>query len=280
MSENNIGILSTPNGDGANIKIENDKIIINKDLTYSPDENTNIDLISRIDRQGTLINRDQLYWHPKVLEKHKYPNISTNPIIDFNEVHTYIGKCAIKWDNSTLNIPATYSGRSNYDGLIDGYQEVISIKESGYITGNTRYYQKIHRDVGNAGREFFRVIANTNFYPWHEYVILSESNKVIDTSTNRITSWYRKYSDGWIEQGGYFSGNSTLGYQDITFPIAFVNKPVQVFTYGDLTDNWFTNTTTQTVGMYSAAYGAIGITTVTKFRISSYTDGHWYACGY
>ena len=93
-------------------------------------------------------------------------------------------------------------------------------------------------------------------------------------------SWYRKYSDGWIEQGGYFAGNNTLGYQDITFPIAFVNKPVQVYTYGDLTDNWFTATTTQTVGMYSTAYGAIGITTTTKFRISSYNDGHWYACGY
>ena len=278
MSEN-IGILSTPDGAGANIKIQDDKIIINKDITYSPNENTSIDLVTRLDSIGSTITRDQLYWHPNVLEKHKYPNISTNPIKDFNEIYTYIGKSAIKWDNSTLNIPATYSGRTNYDGLTDGYQEVTSIRESGHITSNIRYYQKIYRDIGNAGREFFRVISGSTFYPWHEYVILSESNKTVDDK-NIVTSWYRKYSDGWIEQGGYATGEYTLGYIDVTFPIPFTNKPVQINVWGDLTDDWFTATTTQTSGMNSTAFGAIGVTTTTKFRLSKYGDHHWYACGY
>ena len=113
-------------------------------------------------------------------------------------------------------------------------------------------------------------------------VMVVESNKTISNiySKNLITSWYRKYSDGWIEQGGYVFSDSNLGYIDVTFSIPFVNNPALINIYGELTDDWFTATTTQITGIYSTAFGAIGTTTTTRFRLSSYGEHSWYACGY
>lgn len=44
--------------------------------------------------------------------------------------------------------------------------------------------------------------------------------------------WYKKYSDGWIEQGGYVSPQTIAGYGsvDIVFPEGkeFVNAPIYI----------------------------------------------------
>ena len=43
-------------------------------------------------------------------------------------------------------------------------------------------------------------------------------------------SWYRKYSDGWIEQGGIVSGTATHRAPKVTttFPVAFSTTPTIV----------------------------------------------------
>lgn len=43
-------------------------------------------------------------------------------------------------------------------------------------------------------------------------------------------SWYRKYSDGWIEQGGLFTGTAKreAPKATTTFPVAFSATPVIV----------------------------------------------------
>ena len=50
--------------------------------------------------------------------------------------------------------------------------------------------------------------------------------KIVENYTGP-DSWYRKYSNGWIEQGGYvaktFSTDSAYAY---TFPIPFVSEPI------------------------------------------------------
>ncbi len=51
----------------------------------------------------------------------------------------------------------------------------------------------------------------------NKHGVLVKSWKAADGS-----SWYRKYSDGWIEQGG-FIGTKSAGEIPVTFPLAFSN---------------------------------------------------------
>ena len=45
------------------------------------------------------------------------------------------------------------------------------------------------------------------------------------------TEWYRKYSDGWIEQGGCVKTSfSSRGSVSFTFPVAFTSTPVSIDT--------------------------------------------------
>jgi hypothetical protein len=79
-------------------------------------------------------------------------------------------------------------------------------------------------------------------------------------------SWYRKYSDGWIEQGGKaLSGNTYV------FPIPFTSVPT--FTHGEYNDG----------ESNSHAVGFCQLTT-SGFTLQRYTGGniemHWRACGY
>ena len=91
------------------------------------------------------------------------------------------------------------------------------------------------------------------------------------------TSWYRKYSDGWIEQGGYVAPATIAAYEqsDVVFGTAFQNavafiecQPVCGSTgngdsglYGirNLTNSGFTfqrgSGTSYTIGFYWIAKG-------------------------
>lgn len=56
------------------------------------------------------------------------------------------------------------------------------------------------------------------------------SMKIIENS-NSSTYWYKKYSDGWIEQGGYIEVTiATDGNYTLTFPNAFTAAPISVTT--------------------------------------------------
>ena len=85
---------------------------------------------------------------------------------------------------------------------------------------------------------------------------------------NSGTSWYRKWSDGWIEQGGYNAGGSGYGDSTVTLPTSFVGTNYSVFVQS-WKGNW--------------DYGSA----VTSKTNSSYfiktrfgKDFHWHACGY
>lgn len=84
------------------------------------------------------------------------------------------------------------------------------------------------------------------------------------------TSWYRKYIDGWIEQGGrlsYYTGT-------ITFPVSFSNT---VYTFLSMP-----------LGRVSNNYYVTETSSVTTTSITVTWDGEaskpngvmWYACGY
>ena len=110
------------------------------------------------------------------------------------------------------------------------------------------------------------------------------SKNVID-SYNSDTYWYRRYSDGWIEQGGYYAGTGSYGVSaNITFPIAFKNRPKYVHAYyqlGGYDNYWFTNVSD---GSVPAAVSdiACSVNTVsnTSFTVQAFSSKWWYACGY
>ena len=97
------------------------------------------------------------------------------------------------------------------------------------------------------------------------------------TRWSNDTSWYRKYSDGWIEQGGRFY----LGglYKDtsniITFPLTFSNVNYTLSTQGNRTDNVSNSINNQCFVNYRST---------STFRARCYGDGNteyvdWYASG-
>lgn len=75
------------------------------------------------------------------------------------------------------------------------------------------------------------------------------------------TSWYRKYSDGWIEQGGRGGGTKTLPVEmrDTNYNISIAQNGAP--------DTWSTNITAPN-------------STTTITINTAYNTPHWRVCGY
>ena len=101
------------------------------------------------------------------------------------------------------------------------------------------------------------------------------SSKAILTSSwvaSDYTGWYRTYSDGWIEQGGLLSSETSLSTA-FNFYYPYSSRPYVFGIVGNtdlLTSDWFP----QTVNFGS---------TLTQFNFRQENVGgfcYWYACGY
>ena len=174
-------------------------------------------------------------------------------------------------------IPLTDAGLHLLDGsLIQGngiYSDFVD-----YIAGiydpTANYFctevewQSSVTQYGVCGKFVYDSVNNTvrlpKFYSAERYLIASSSNG---------TQWYRVYSDGWCEQGGYFPTASSYGMQTVTF-----SKPYKDTNYNVLT----------TVGAYdsSSAVLFVHISALNKTASSFQTrnddtfDKTWQACGY
>lgn len=99
---------------------------------------------------------------------------------------------------------------------------------------------------------------------------LQEVQCVVETYQNG-TSWYRVYSDGWCEQGGFIPrGNGTSGTIAFLKPFSNTNYIVVSNTGNDAANNFFivdtlASKTNSTVNWYKSANGLCG---------------DWQACGY
>lgn len=82
------------------------------------------------------------------------------------------------------------------------------------------------------------------------------------------TSWYRKWSDGWIEQGGYNAGGSDFGNSTVTLPTSFAGTSYSVFVQNE-GGNW--DYDSKVISRTNSSY-VIG----TRFG----KNFHWHACGY
>ena len=108
---------------------------------------------------------------------------------------------------------------------------------------------------------------------------------VVDASTDG-NRWYRKWNDGWIEQGGIYNYGSfikDLGGANINFLINFSNVNYQIFATSFRTDrdNEGNGLCTAMMGFYSFKNDSVKI----RWYINStYNESiqmaNWYACGY
>ena len=86
-------------------------------------------------------------------------------------------------------------------------------------------------------------------------------------------TWYRKWSDGWIEQGGQATASSGVGTLNFTKPFLTTNYLFLTHTKTGKTDYTVRNTA-EVLGTRTTT--GINITGTPSFT-NSYT---WYACGY
>lgn len=105
----------------------------------------------------------------------------------------------------------------------------------------------------------------------NEISLVSGVGVVLESYTSD-TSWYRKWSDGWIEQGGHATGVSNgFTTQVLLKPFANINYSVHVTGY-----------TSRTSADYNACVKTDSKTT-TQFQFirDDYEDGgvDWYAVG-
>lgn len=75
------------------------------------------------------------------------------------------------------------------------------------------------------------------------------------------TEWYRKYSDGTIEQGGYITGLSTNTEKTFPFVTQFINP-----------DSVTMHVTNIFTGDYSTYRGGIAVTAVTNDTFTVWAD--------
>ena len=81
-------------------------------------------------------------------------------------------------------------------------------------------------------------------------------------------SWYRKWSDGWVEQGG----QSDQGTTTVTLNVAFSDTTYTVLLTADTTGHAYAKAVTNK--------------TSSTFRVETYGNGaniskaYWQACGY
>lgn len=91
------------------------------------------------------------------------------------------------------------------------------------------------------------------------------SGAFVTESWTNGTNWYRKYSDGWIEQGGFKAQSSTNSM--VTLNTAFTNTNYTVLT---------------TVNRDVSASSSSPVWDMTTSSFKTYQDYQlkWYACGY
>ena len=102
-------------------------------------------------------------------------------------------------------------------------------------------------------------------------------NVVVVESWHSGTTWYRKYADGFIEQGGFDANTTSWVERNITLPTAFTTVNYSIFTQ-------YTSTSIGSAVENSGA--SITNRTKTSFKLFNCSNTGaqvgtaWYACGY
>lgn len=89
---------------------------------------------------------------------------------------------------------------------------------------------------------------------------------VVVSSYRSGTEWYRKYSDGWIEQGGYVEGS---GYNTVTINLHVAMKTTDYCAISQAVGG----------GKVTSGYGDASNLTTTTFSSQQHGSHRWYVCG-
>lgn len=116
---------------------------------------------------------------------------------------------------------------------------------------------------------------------------LNSMKYVIESGSNENnTQWYRKWSDGWIEQGGIYNHGSfikDLPGANINFLINFSNTNYQIIATPFRTDrdNESNGLCTAMMGFFSFKINSVKIRWyINQNYNESLQFANWYACGY
>ena len=177
-----------------------------------------------------------------------------------------ISSTAFKYGMNTTGI--SYA-RWSASGFINGLPSI-----SDYNCGNYLFF-KLADEVPSTVVDTQQVIEDlkTECDQFRQTLetLMSQGHFVIETNVSENgNTWYRKYSDGWIEQGGRFSFSSQEG--KITLIKEFSNT------------NYYASAVPEVMGTSPNYNAAVYSKTTTNFGfnslISRACSGYWYACGY
>ena len=218
---------------------------------------------------------------------------------DGNSKHQLYGSAygTLTWGGSVIHTDATYSGVSflkcnetlsyGWNGL-QYFNKSMSVSEepTQNVSPTADWYHIIRMNHANGNGYYVDLAAcfhNDRLYTrrvasgscatgWNEIPVLVYSWK-------SGTQWYRKYSDGWIEQGGQ-TPKTADAFISVSFPIAFTqDNPNVQLTRRFYYDNDATGCQNRTTGVSS----------VTKTGFKCYDNGWsgaggsagvWSACGF
>lgn len=92
------------------------------------------------------------------------------------------------------------------------------------------------------------------------------------------TQWYRKYADGWIEQGGTVSHGES--YLRITFPLPFSSTNYFAGYALGVRDGSYVDIWNWTPLCDAFENGSMSVFVKDGGNVLKRGDGFWYACGY
>lgn len=129
-------------------------------------------------------------------------------------------------------------------------------------------------------------------YTGNLYLIKQNGNQVInynstvaptitESGTTSAGYWYRKWSNGDLEQGGVYTGTSSFGTATITMPKSFSNTNYILTVNTIFSDTTvFTNAAYVGTPEYIADLSGVVVTkTVNTFKCSTFSSKSWYARG-
>ena len=105
---------------------------------------------------------------------------------------------------------------------------------------------------------------------------------VIDSyiSTEGYGNWYRKWSDGWIEQGGLQNAVGTYGPTTINFLLPFAHSVCYANASTVNSGGWFTEISAQApLAAITDVAGTVSNLTLISMVIQKNSSHRWYACG-
>ena len=190
--------------------------------------------------------------------------------VDLENIRTDIENINSKFNQGIFPFaPASIGSigtRNGYLQLIRAQHDINGTPMDGVIfsmNAASNWHSQLLLSNGGEGGLYYRNNNNGVQGNWERVVILK-------SAWNNGANWYRKYSDGWIEQGGQFSFTPQEG--QVTLHLPFSNK------------HYYASASPTTAGSGANYNPALYAKSTTTFQYNSMIakacSGYWYACGY